>query len=81
MMFGLFLKSKAIRFIPGSLFYVMLYISTYILISMPRSKTDYIRYVCNFTIKQYEALKDKSDEEGIPIAHQVRTAINQYIKN
>ena len=30
---------------------------------MPRPKTDYIRYVCNFTIKQYEALKDKSDEE------------------
>ena len=48
---------------------------------MPRPKTDYIRYVCNFTIKQYEALKDKSDEEGIPIAHQVRTAINEYIKN
>ena len=47
---------------------------------MPRPKTDYIRYVCNFTIKQYEALKDKSDEEGIPIAHQVRTAINEYIK-
>ena len=48
---------------------------------MPRPKTDYIRYVCNFTIKQYEALKDKSDEEGIPIAHQVRTANNEYIKN
>ena len=58
----------------------VIYIS-YILISMPRPKTDYIRYVCNFTIKQYEALKDKSDEEGIPIAHQVRTAINEYIKN
>ena len=46
-----------------------------------KTKTDYIRYVCNFTIKQYEALKDKSDEEGIPIAHQVRTAINEYIKS
>jgi len=47
---------------------------------MTRPKTDYIRYVCNFTTKQYESLKDKSDEEGIPIAHQVRTAINEYIK-
>ena len=48
---------------------------------MPRPKTDYIRYVCNLTIKQYEVLKEKSDKEGIPIAHQVRTAVNEYQKN
>ena len=47
---------------------------------MPRpKKTDYIRYVCSFTIKQYETLKEKSDEEGIPIAHQIRTAIDNYL--
>ena len=47
---------------------------------MPRPKPDYIRYVCNFTIKQYENLKEKSDEEGIPIAYQVRTAIKEYLE-
>jgi len=59
--------------------YYVIYIS-YHFISMPRPKTDYIRYVCNFTIKQYENLKEKSDEEGIPIAYQVRTAINEYLE-
>ena len=47
-----------------------------------RPKTDdHTKMMINFTVKQFEALKDKSDEEGIPIAHQVRTAVNEYIKS
>ena len=44
-----------------------------------RSKKDYVRYVCNFTPDQYGKLKEKSDEEGIPIAYQVRTAVKEYL--
>ena len=45
---------------------------------MPRTKNEYIRYMCQFTPDQYDGLKEKSNE-GIPMAYHVRMAVKQYL--
>ena len=46
---------------------------------MPRPKQDFIRYICQFTPTQYSKLKKASADDGAPIAHHVRNAIDNYL--
>ena len=57
--------------------YYVIYIS-YHLLFMPRTKNDYVRYMCQFAPDQYEELKKRS-ELGIPIAYHVRMAVKEYL--
>ena len=58
----------------------MLYISHIILYQCQDLKLTTSDTFATLPSNSIKNLKEKSDEEGIPIAYQVRTAINEYLE-
>ena len=47
-----------------------------------RPKTDdHTKMMINFTEKTADKLRERKEKTGLPVSWQVRTAVNEYIKN